>query len=91
MNTAAIKTSVEPLIKAYGPSSFGLVVLLTIWWVVVQPQLDRLSLDFESQKALMKSQEELMDKQEATVSALHTTANVLDRVTERIERLDRGG
>lgn len=68
---------VEPVVRNYGPLAFGLVVLLVLWLVVVDPTLARANVQ----------QEKFNEALNGTVSELRAVTDKLTVVTERFERM----
>ena len=85
---ASAKEAVESLVKVYGPFAFGIVSLLVIWFSIISPELNRKQLDFETYSGLIKQHQTENQQTETIARALHDTAIILDKVTQRLERFD---
>lgn len=59
--------------NGYGRMTFGLGVLLVIWFIIVKPELNTNRIDVAAQREI--------------ANALQTTATTLDLVTQRLERV----
>lgn len=70
----------ELLVQHYGPTAFGVVSLLAIWWIIVKPELKR----SDSHIAAML---ECTANLRAASESLRETASHNDRTSERLERL----
>lgn len=90
MNLPVIKEVTESLVKVYGPFAFGIVSLLVIWFSIISPELNRKQLDFEAYSVLTKSHQEQNLQQEKTVQTLRDTALILERVSQRLEKMSNG-
>ena len=82
------KEAVESLVKVYGPFAFGIVSLLVIWFSIISPELNRKQLDFEQYSTLIKQHQSVNQQTETVARAMHDTAMILDKVTQRLEKLD---
>lgn len=87
MTSIEMKEAIESLMKVYGPFAFGVLSLLVIWLAIIQPELDRKGLDFEAQRQMLQQHQEVLNRQDMAMKALETTAVILDRVTQRLERM----
>lgn len=65
----------------YGPYGFGLVSLLVVWFAIVAPTLDNNRIDTGALK-------EVANKQAETAILLARTAERLDIIAARLERID---
>ena len=75
--------------ERYGPQAFGLVAVLTIWYVIMQPQLDSKMTEQETQTQVLndlrditRSQEETSRTLERVAQALTATAAILEKTSE---------
>ena len=66
---------------AYGPYIFGVVSLLIIWTMIVQPQMEQNKIDYDE---FTRAADIMQD----TAETLHRTADVMDRTAERLERIE---
>lgn len=85
---ASTKEAVESLVKVYGPFAFGIVSLLVIWFSIISQELNRKQLDFEQYSTLIKQHQSVNQQTETVARAMHDTAMILDKVTQRLEKLD---
>ena len=96
-----MKEAFDQLVKVYGPFAFGLITLLVVWLSIIGPELDRKGLDFDMQRDLMTRHEAMLERQNnlakafeftqiqqtQTIEALKSTAEILDKVTERLQAM----
>lgn len=75
---------VKQLGERYGPYAFGLVSLLVVWYAIVAPTLEINRVDTNAFK-------ELSQRQSETALLLARTAERLDTIAARLERIDAGG
>lgn len=85
-----IKDVTESLVKVYGPFAFGIVSLLTIWFAIISPELNRKQLDFEAYSKLIEKHQQENLHQDDIAKTMRDTVLILDRVTQRLERIDNG-
>lgn len=85
---SSTKETVESLVKVYGPFAFGIVSLLVIWFSIISPELNRKQLDFEQYSTLIKQHQIVNQQTETVTKAMHDTAIILDKVTQRLEKLN---
>ena len=74
----------------YGPYAFGVIALLTIWFSIVKPELDRNRLDYESYRELVTQLEQIYHSQaqiarslEQTAETMSATAVILENTMEK--------
>jgi len=65
----------------YGPYAFGLIALLIIWYAIVHPQLERTKVDYEE---FTRGADTMQD----AAQTLRHTAEVMERTSVRLERMD---
>lgn len=75
---------VKAIGERYGPYAFGLVSLLVVWFSIVDPTLKANRVDIDAVR-------ELANKQSETAVLLARTAERLDTIAARLERIDAGG
>lgn len=63
------------IIAYYGPTAFGLVCFLAIWFAAVRPTLEANRVDYHANQAV--------------VDTLRQTVQALSGVVERLERIER--
>lgn len=72
-------TATDPLlmriIAYYGPTAFGLVCFLSVWFAAVRPTLESNRVDYHANQQI--------------VETLRQTVQALSGVVERLERLER--
>lgn len=71
------------LATVYGPYAFGVISLLIIWFTIVAPQLDRQSLDFQKNEAVVESLRSVASSMETISRSMERTATILDTVVEK--------
>lgn len=67
----------ESMLASYGPTAFGLVALLIIWKVIVQPFM----------KSHLVDVKELMGELKAIAALNKATAATLERSIEKLEQM----
>jgi len=72
---------IELILTAYGPYAFGVVSLLTIWFVIVAPELRNRQMDFSKQMEILQQQKDLAETMRATASTMQITAASLEATT----------
>lgn len=70
----------DRFLDRYGPYGFGVLALLLIWFVIVQPELARSKTDYEE---FNKGAQVLRD----TSHTMRITADVMERTSIRLERM----
>lgn len=88
MEPTTAGTMAESFMKQYGPFAFGIASLLIIWFAIMSPELNRKQIDFETYSGLIKQHQAENIQTEAVTRTLHDTAVILDKVTQRLEKLD---
>ena len=78
MNVSTSKHPLELVLTAYGPYAFGVVSLLTIWFLIVAPELRNRQMDFSKQMEVIQQQKELAETMRATASTMQITASSLE-------------
>lgn len=86
MNTNQLsKHPVELIMTAYGPYAFGVVSLLTIWFLIVAPELRNRQVDFHKQMEILQQQKELAETMRATAATMQITATSLEATTRFLD------
>lgn len=75
------------VVKVYGPFAFGVLSIMMMWTAMIKPELDARRLEFEQHTRVLQTLNEQMRDQERTNNTIHDTAVVLDRVAQRLERM----
>ena len=75
------------VVKVYGPFAFGVLSIMLMWAAMIKPELDARRLEFEQHSRVLQTLNEQMRDQERTNSTIHETAVVLDRVVQKLERM----
>ena len=83
-----VRDAVDSYAKAYGPFAFGVITLLILWYTIMSPELASNRLDFETHRKLLEKQGENNHAMESVARTMNETAVILDRITQRIERLE---
>lgn len=78
------------VVKVYGPFAFGVLSLMLMWAAMIKPELDSRRLEFDQHTRVLQTLNEQMRDQERTNNTIHDTAVVLDRVAQRLERMQTG-
>lgn len=78
---------VELFFDRYGPYAFGLMSLMMIWLLIVAPQLDARTLDFEQQQKMVEQMGVMVDQMRASAVIMERTA---DRLGDICNTLPRG-
>lgn len=71
----------------YAPWVFGVASTLILWTYVVNPEFERRNIDWESHQKIVERQQECVVTQERTSTMLRDTSVVLDKTSERLERM----
>lgn len=64
------KEAISAFGSQYGPYGFGVVSLLIIWFVIVQPELRTNRIEYEEQKQIVSQMKAIADTMRETVSTL---------------------
>lgn len=81
------KTTIDQFVTTYGPFAFGVITLLIIWMIIIQPELKSNRLDFETHRKLLETQGAQNIQQEQTARTIRDTALILERVAKSLERI----
>lgn len=73
------------LATVYGPYAFGVASLLLIWFTIVAPQLDRQSVDFQKNEAVVESLRSVASSMETISRSMERTATILDTVVGKVQ------
>lgn len=80
------------LVQTYGPFAFGIVAVLVIWFGIMKPELSSRAFDYQKQELLVTQMREITSQQKQVIDQLNqqtqaftTTAEILDRVTRRLD------
>jgi hypothetical protein len=71
------------MIQKHGSLTFGIGVLLIMWHFMVTPELERNQISIESHRMLIEEMHQHSKDQTKISEHLHTTAEILDRITAR--------
>lgn len=82
------KEVTESLFKVYGPFAFGVVSLLVIWLAIISPEMERRQIDFEVYSKLIERHQQENQQQELTARTMRDAALILDKVAQRLEKLN---
>lgn len=74
-------SALQAMIQIYGPYGFGVGSVLLIWYAIVAPFIRQNRVD-------SLALERIADQQEATVALLAKTADRLETIAARLERLE---
>lgn len=66
----------------YGPLAFGLVCVLLIWRMVMQPQLDAKNIDYEEHRKIVSTMQSTAAAMSSTAATMQSTSQVLERQSE---------
>ena len=80
-------SSINKVVQAYGPFAFGVASFMAMWIAIVQPELDVRRIEFDQHTAVLQQLNQQMRDQERTNNTIHDTAVVLDRVVNKLERM----
>jgi hypothetical protein len=83
-------TIAKILSTAYGPYAFGLIMFVVIWFFAIQPQLEAQRIDWQSQQQIILKLNELNRNQLVVSQTMDSTAKVLERTVEKLERMNHG-
>jgi len=72
------------LATVYGPYAFGVASLLLIWFTIVAPQLERQSVDFQKNEAVIESLRSVAGSMETISRSMERTATILDTVVRKV-------
>jgi len=78
------------LATVYGPYAFGVASLLLIWFTIVGPQLERQSVDFQKNEAVVESLRSVAGTMETISRSMERTATILDTVVKKVH-IDAAG
>lgn len=78
---------IKAISDTYGPYAFGVISLIVVWLFLVQPELNRRGVDWESNQKIVEQHRENCVTLEKTSATLKDTAVVLDKTSERLERM----
>lgn len=78
---------INEVVKVYGPFAFGIISLMLMWSAMIKPELDARRLEFDQHTKVLQTLNEQMRDQERTNHTIHETAVMLDRVAQRLERM----
>lgn len=70
----------------YGPYAFGVFSLLIVWLLLVKPELDSRTIDFEKQQELVSQMQTVSRSMEKTAVLLERTAVLAERTALVSER-----
>ena len=73
------------LATVYGPYAFGVASLLLIWFTIVAPQLERQSVDFQKNEAVIESLRSVAASMETISRSMERTATILDTVVQKVQ------
>ena len=73
------------LATVYGPYAFGVASLLLIWFTIVAPQLERQSVDFQKNEAVIESLRSVSNSMETISRSMERTATILDSVVNKVQ------
>lgn len=73
--------------RTYGAMAFGTSVLLIVWLLIIQPEMKRRAIEFESMGKLIQQQEQLVISMDDVADTQKESAVILDRITIRLERI----
>jgi hypothetical protein len=83
---ALSSTAQDPLlmriIAYYGPTAFGLVCFLAVWYAAVRPTLENNRVDSKAMQAVADTMRE-------TSNTMNSTANTLMHIVQRLELIER--
>lgn len=74
------------LLKSFGPMAFGVVVVLLIWQMIVQPNMDKQSLDFKAFNEAVSAIQRISIEQLEVSRQLKDTAQGLERAAVEFNR-----
>ncbi len=74
------------VVERYGPFAFGIVLLLIVWQMIAQPQIESARIDFEQQRALVKELGEVATSFKAVSEQQSKTADVLRSTAELLAK-----
>lgn len=69
--------------KAHGNLTFGVFTMILMWVFMVTPELERNQVTIDAHRKLIEELNALSRDHQQTSEHLHTTAEILDRVTAR--------
>lgn len=72
-------------LKHFGATTFGVVTLVVIWQVIVQPQMDAQKLNFERLETIMDKQRETGVQQIEVARTLERTAQTMQTSLTQLE------
>lgn len=78
---------VEIYVRNYGPFAFGVGTLLVLWFAIVKPQMDRQSVDFDSQQKVVKELVIAIEANRQTALNLERVSVILDSITKKLEKI----
>jgi len=74
--------------QVYGPYAFGMCSLLLIWFTIVQPELMRSKIDYETQLEIVDQLQAQNLTQAEVGRSLERTAIIMSSVLDRLHSLD---
>lgn len=77
-------TALNEAIKTYGPFAFGVAALLLIWGMIVQPEMDRRTIDYDAHKQLLSAQQEIVSSQREITASQAATAKMLEQLVHEL-------
>lgn len=87
MSFELLKEFVRTSGDKYAPWVFGVASTLILWTYVVKPEFERRNIDWESHQKIVERQQEQCQMLNSTGDTLRDTAVVLDKTSERLERM----
>lgn len=87
MNLDLLKEFLRKSGDKYAPWIFGVASTLILWQYVVKPEFERRNIDWESHQKIVERQQEQFQMLNSTGTTLRDTAIVLDKTSERLERM----
>lgn len=76
--------AIKSVSDTYGPYAFGVVSLLTIWFLVVGPEIERNAIRFDEMREIVKHQQQISSQMHDIVRDSQTLANTIRDVARMI-------
>jgi hypothetical protein len=96
--TPLMNEAIKEFVKTYGPFAFGMVSLLILWIAILKPQLDRQTLDYETQRVIIEAQNKTLDAQKSLLrdqdglsENMRQTSIILERIIREMDNKEMGG
>lgn len=71
----------------YGPLAFGLICVLLLWRMVLQPQLDAKNIDYEEHRKLATTMQSTAAAMSSTASTMESTSQILSQQSEVLSEI----